>query len=416
MDPTIQGALALTRSATGPLSKYLKAYVSMLIEQGYATVSVRSKAWHAVEFDAWLAREGALLEDLADDDIARYQGRLGVIRSDCGPTPRRNELINLRGLMQYLRGQGLCEPPAKTANPAELIIGEFEEYLIRQRGLASGTVAHHCKGAAVFLASRFHGGHIDVSDIRSSDVISYVEECAKIMSIHRIRTATDALRSFFRYTQFRGLTTEALVCAVPAVAGWATTPPLPRAISPEHAQRAIEGCDKSTADGRRDRAILLLLARLGLRGGEVNALLLDDVSWETGRLRVRGKNRRECLMPLPCDVGEAIADYLQHGRPASADRRLFLRARAPHTGLLHGSDGIGSVVRNALRRAGVDAPHKGSHQFRHALAVKLLRDGASLREISDVLRHRDLIATSVYARVDLEALRQLPMPWPGRTS
>lgn len=163
----------------------------------------------------------------------------------------------------------------------------------------------------------------------------------------------------------------------------------------------------------RDRAVLLLLPRLGLRGGEVAALMLEDIDWDASRLRVRGKNGHECLMPMPTDVGEAIALYLQNGRPASIDRHLFLRARAPIRGLKHDSDGVGSIVRNTLKRAAIDAPHKGAHQFRHALAVRLLQGGASLPEIGELLRHRSQIFTSIYAKVDIVALRALAMPWPG---
>lgn len=140
---------------------------------------------------------------------------------------------------------------------------------------------------------------------------------------------------------------------------------------------------------------------------------LADIDWDSSRLRVRGKNGHECLMPLPTDVGEAIALYLQNGRPVSTDRHLFLRARAPNRGLKHGSDGVGSIVRNALERAAIDTPHKGAHQFRHALAVRLLQGGASLPEIGELLRHRSQISTSVYAKVDIVALRALAMPWPG---
>jgi site-specific recombinase XerD len=207
-----------------------------------------------------------------------------------------------------------------------------------------------------------------------------------------------------------------LINAVPAVASWSTTPPLPRAISPEHARHVIDSCDPHTPVGLRDRAILLLLARLGLRGDEVITLRLDDIDWEAGRLCIRGKNGRECLMPMPTDVGEAIAAYLQRGRPQRADRHLFLRTRAPVRGRRHGSDGIGSIVHHALERAGIDAPHKGSHQFRHALAVRMLKRGASLSEIGEVLRHRSPIATSIYAKVDVASLRSLALPWPGGAS
>jgi site-specific recombinase XerD len=165
--------------------------------------------------------------------------------------------------------------------------------------------------------------------------------------------------------------------------------------------------------GRRDRAVLLLLARLGLRACEIVRLALDDIDWDQAQLRVRDKGGRESLLPLPVDVGAAIAEYLQHGRPRSEDRRLFLRSMAPIRGMLEGSDGVGSIVRYALDRAKVDAPHRGSHQFRHALAVRMLRQGASLPEISQVLRHRSPQSTSIYAKVDLDALRTLVVPWPG---
>jgi len=223
----------------------------------------------------------------------------------------------------------------------------------------------------------------------------------------------NALRSLLRYGQYRGEVAPELVAAVPAVATWATTPPLPRAISAEHAQRAIDSCDLQSAIGLRDRAVLLLLARLGLRAHEIIALRLEDCDWDAGCLRVRSKGGRECLLPMPADVGAAIAAYLQRGRPARADRHLFLRCMAPIRGFLPGADAIGSIVRYALRRAKVDAPHAGSHQFRHALAVRMRERGASLAEIGEVLRHRSPQTTSIYARVDIGSLRSLALPWPG---
>jgi site-specific recombinase XerD len=187
---------------------------------------------------------------------------------------------------------------------------------------------------------------------------------------------------------------------------------LPRAISAEHARRALDACDRRTAIGRRDYAVLLLLARLGLRAGEVVALLLDDVDWDAGRMRVRGKGGREAWLPLPTDVGQAIAAYLQHARPNAPDRHLFLRASAPIRGLKSGM-AVASIVAHALRRAGIDTPRRGAHQFRHALATQMLRHGASLAEIGELLRHRSPQTTALYARVDLAALRALALPWPG---
>jgi site-specific recombinase XerD len=223
----------------------------------------------------------------------------------------------------------------------------------------------------------------------------------------------NALRSFLRYAQYRGEVVAELAAAVPAVAAWATTPALPKAISPEHSQRAIDSCNPSTGAGLRDRAVLLLLARLGLRAHEIIALQLEDCDWDGGHLRVRSKCRREQLLPIPADVGAAIAAYLRQGRPPSQSRHLFLRSMAPIRGLMPGSDAIGTIVRHALQRAGVDAPHRGSHQFRHALAVRMLQRGASLTEIGEVLRHQSPQTTSIYARVDIGALRPLAQPWPG---
>jgi integrase/recombinase XerD len=221
------------------------------------------------------------------------------------------------------------------------------------------------------------------------------------------------MRSFLRYAQFRGDVTCELVAAVPTVATWTTTPQLPRAISPEHAQRAIDSCDTGTAIGLRDRAVLLILARLGLRAHEIIALQLDDCDWDRGHLRVRGKGGQVGVLPMPVDVGQAIAAYLEHGRPPAEDRHLFLRSMAPVRGLQSGGNGIGSIVRYALERAKVDSPHRGSHQFRHALAVRMLQGGASLPEIGEVLRHRSPQSSSIYAKVDLAALRRLALPWPG---
>ncbi|MGF6786868.1 tyrosine-type recombinase/integrase [Paraburkholderia sp. 35.1] len=246
-----------------------------------------------------------------------------------------------------------------------------------------------------------------------TDASAFVKSEAKRMAPAALKNVVTALRSFLRYAQFRGEVTAGLAASVPAVASWASTPPIPRAIAAEHAQRAIDSCDRRSAVGRRDRAVLLLLARLGLRACEIVRLTLDDVDWDCAQLRVRGKGGRESLLPLTADVGEAIAAYLERGRPASPDRHLFLRSLAPIRGLMEGSDGIGTIVRHALNRAKVDAPHRGSHQFRHALAVRMLQLGASFPEIGQVLRHRSPQSTSVYAKVDVSALRKLAMAWPG---
>lgn len=416
MEPTLDGAMALARRATGPLSPHLPAFVKSLIEQRYATVCVRAKAWRAVDFDGWLERQGVALADVADVHVDRYLRRRVPRRADCRSKPRCSEPYALRQLMQWLRSQGLCASAQTVTLPAETVVAAFGQYLKRERGLAAGTTDNYRSSVREFLINRFGSAHVDLATLHATDIIGFVQCQPRRAKPHALKNLVTALRAFLRWGQYRGEVDAALLYAVPAVASWSTTPPMPRAISADHARRVIGSCDLGTAVGRRNRAILLLLARLGLRGGEVITLLLDDIDWDAGRLRIRGKNGRECMMPLPADVGKAIAEYLLRGRPPSTDRHLFLRTRAPIRSLLHGSDAVGSIVRKALNHAGIDAPHKGAHQFRHALAVHMLREGASLPEIGEVLRHRSPLSTSIYAKVDINALRALAQPWPRSVS
>jgi site-specific recombinase XerD len=319
----------------------------------------------------------------------------------------------LTHLLCFLRAQGVCEPGSSNTAPADDLAAQFGHYLQHQRGLANPSVERYSTTALQFLRERFGRGEIDLRALRPLDTIEFIQRQAKRMQPQSVKTMVTGLRSFLRYAEYRGEVAPGLVASVPAVASWTSTPALPKAISPEHARRALESCDCGTAIGLRDRAVLVILARLGLRANEIVCIQLQDINWDTGQLMVRGKGRHECLLPIPVDVGEAIAAYLKFGRPVSDDRHVFLRSMAPICGLMKDSDAIGSIVRYALRRAKVDAPHCGSHQFRHALAVRMLQGGASLREIGEVLRHRSAQSTSIYARVDINSLRSLAPAWPG---
>jgi site-specific recombinase XerD len=307
----------------------------------------------------------------------------------------------------------VCEAARVQSSPTDELAASFRHYLQHQQGLATTTINRYGTVAWQFLHGRFGHGEVDLSTLRPGDAIEFVRREAKRLNPPGVKCVVNALRSFLRYAQYCGEIEPGLVAAVPAVATWTTTPPLPKAISPEHAQRAIDSCDRRTSVGRRDRAVLLLLARLGLRAHEIIALKLEDCDWNSGSLRVHSKTGNARQLPMPADVGEAIAAYLERGRPATTDRHLFLRSAAPIRGFKPGSYAIGSIVRYALQRAKVDAPHTGSHQFRHALAVRLLKRGASLAEIGEVLGHRSPQTTSIYARVDIGSLRSLALPWPG---
>jgi len=412
MELSYENADAQVRTIGGTSAEHLGAFVGSLIGEQYSVSYVCQLARHALAFGRWCEARNISLHVLSEDDIVRYQRSRRQRRSRCRET-RRRELRALGLLLDFLRNEGICPAAPAHATPAEDVVMDFARYLQHDHGLADITVENYTRTARQFLLWRFGQGDVCLRDLCATDVITFVQSKAQRLGPSALKCVVTALRSFLRYGQFRGEVLAGLAAGVPAVAGWATTPPVPKAISAEHAQRAIDSCDCQTSVGLRDRAVLLLLARLGLRAVEIVRLMLDDIDWDHAQLRVRGKGGRESHLPLTADVGEAIAAYLEHGRPTSQDRHLFLRSLAPIRGLLEGSDGIGSIVRYALNRAKVEAPHRGSHQFRHALAVHMLQVGASLPEIGQVLRHRSPQSTSIYAKVDLTALRALAMTWPG---
>ncbi|WP_292502587.1 site-specific integrase [Mesorhizobium sp.] len=223
-----------------------------------------------------------------------------------------------------------------------------------------------------------------------------------------------ALRSFLRFLQQRGLLATDLAVAVPGIAGWRLAH-LPKALPAEQVERLLASCDRRTPAGRRDYAVLMLLARLGLRGGEVSALTLDDLDWDCGEIVVHGKGQRLARLPLPADVGAALVDYLRQDRPACSTRRVFIRIKAPRRSFVSPST-ICCIVHRALKRAGLTPAFKGAHLLRHALATDLLRRGASLVEIGQLLRHSQPNTTQIYAKVDIAALRAIALPWPGVSS
>ena len=412
MEPSYEIADARVRAIGGTTAEHLGSFVTWLGSQQYSAGYACIVARHALAFGRWCEGRGIDVEALTGDDIERFQRSRARRRSRRTET-RRQERQALTLLLRFLRERGICAAAASCTTAVDRVAADFAQHLQRNHGLAAATVDTYTRLARQFLAWRFGQAEVCLHDLRPSDSIAFVRHESKRMAPPAVKGVAKALRSFLRFGEFRGEVPAGLAAGVPSVATWTTTPPIPKAIAAEHAQRAIESCDRLTAVGRRDRAVLLLLARLGLRACEIIRLTLDDIDWDQAQLRICGKGGRQSLLPLPVEVGAAIAAYLQHGRPTCGDRHLFLRSMAPIRGLLDGSDGVGSIVRYALERAKVDAPHRGSHQFRHALAAQMLRQGASLPEIGQVLRHRSPQTTSIYAKVDLDALRTVVMTWPG---
>jgi integrase/recombinase XerD len=306
-------------------------------------------------------------------------------------------------------------PPQKISRrrprPTEQCVQAYQRYLREERLLAEATIANYVPLIRLFLRARFGVRPVKLSDLCARDVVQFVQKQARILHLRRAKLLTTALRSFLRYACYLGDARLDLATVVPCVANW-SMPSIPRGIASSQVRRLLGQIDRSTAVGRRDYAILLLLARLGLRSGEVASLELEDIDWKAGCLHVRGKSGRRNQLPLLKDVGDAIVDYLRHGRPASHSRRVFLRARAPVRGFL-GQSTVGTIVRHALLRHGIEAPTRGAHQFRHGLATEMLRQGASLADIGELLGHKSPETTKIYTKVDLDALRTLALPWPG---
>jgi integrase/recombinase XerD len=396
---------SLRRRPEGPLTPYIDAFSRLLSTQGYSRASILLYTRLVADFSRWLKNNSVSGEEITADHAGRY------LRTRARPA--RGGASTLKQLLNLLRQEGVTKqrttPDGST--PAQRLLDEYASYLRRERELMDQALRNYVRFARCFLTERFGSRPPRLSLLKAADVVRFVQGQAARRSPQATKLLITALRSFLAYARYRGYITMDLAVAVPTVANWSMAP-IPRSISPGHAQRLLAHCTRESAVGRRDYAILLLLARLGLRANEVAFLELEDINWEAGCLRVRGKGGYHSTLPLPTDVGEAIAAYLQVGRPASASRYVFLRAKAPIRGFTS-AEAVGLVVRRAFTRARIESPHKGAHQFRHALACGMLRKGASLLEIGEILRHRSPQTTAIYAKVDLDSLRPLAFAWPG---
>lgn len=409
MKCAINDQVVLSQTLEGPLADHIASFAKSVSDQGYCLYSLRRHVRIAACFSRWLQHKGVAVRGICSDHAVQYlRYRARHVRVRWG------DPAALRHLIDFLRREGVIPAerlPASRLTPVQRCAQAYEQYLREARALSNATIVNYVPFIRTFLTERFGDGRVVLSQLRAADVVKFVQRQAPRLHRQRAKLLTSALRSFLRYARYRGDVTLDLAAAVPIVANW-SMPSIPRAIAADQVQQLLASIDRRTAIGRRDYAILLLLARLGLRSSEVVFLELDDIDWNTSSLSVRGERGQRNQLPLPTDVGKAIAAYLRRGRPQSTSRRVFLRAKAPIASL-QGASGIGSIVRHALERAGIHAPTYGAHQFRHGLATDMLRQGASLAEIGEVLGHRQPQTTSIYAKVDIKALRTLALPWPG---
>ena len=398
----------IERLRQGPLSEHLDAYAAAQAQQGYGRHSIRQHIVVLADFSRWLKQKQIAIQDLDSSVVDRF---LRLRRRQ--ERVRRGDPLALARMLNLLCQTGIVKPSDKpvSGDACSRMVEEFRCYLLQERGLSTATLQNYLPVIEQFLSERFRNRTPIVRSLRAPDVTGFVVRHASHLSSVRAKLMVTALRSFFSYLRYRGAISTDLAGCVPTVPNWSLSA-LPRFLPAAEVERVLKCCDRKTSVGRRNYTILLLLARLGLRAGEVVVLNLGDIDWSTGQITIRGKGGRSAQLPLPPDVGEALASYLRDDRPRCATRRVFVRHRAPLAGFANSST-ISSIVRRALKHAGIQSAHTGAHVLRHSLATSLLRQGGSLDEIGELLRHQSPNTTAIYAKVDLAALQTLALAWPG---
>jgi site-specific recombinase XerD len=393
-----------TRRKAGQLWPHVEGYREWLKQRGYTPGTVRNMLKDLGQVGLWLSAEGLKAEDLNEERMAAFQSARRRVGRSRSPGPRA-----MVPLMSYLREAGAVPERAPLVTPLGAFLASYRSWMVQERGLALATVLRYENTARRFLQESSVGGVFAPEALTGADINAFLlREFARVSS-GSAKGRVAELRSVLCFLYLQGLTGLSLGASVPAVGGWrfATLPPT--GLSASDVQLLLDSFDRGTLVSVRDFAIVMLVSRLGLRSIEVARMQLRDVDWRSGELLIRGKARRQDRLPLPSEVGEALVAYLSSGRNPADAVHVFLTCRAPRGPIR--ADLVGDVVQRACKRAGL--PNVGAHGLRRALAGELLRRGAGLVAISQVLRHQDLATTAVYAKVDLVALRQVAQPWPG---
>lgn len=388
-------------------AEFLDGYAKSLHEQGYARESIRIQLRLIGAFGHWLKRKKMPFQEIdrgvLGSFLRHHHRHHSTQNGDVSTLQRFLTVAILRPQADVKR---LPDQSAESGS----MVDEYREYLSQERGFAESTIRYYALFALRFLRENRIGGLHELAHLRAVDVTGFVQRYAHQQSPGSARLMVTALRCFFRYLRHNERISNDLAAAVPAVANWSLSS-LPKSLPAGVVQRVLRRCDRRTSLGKRDYAILMLLARLGLRGGEVAGLNMDDIDWNTAQMSIYGKGGSHIRLPLPADVGEAVAVYLRC-RPCCSSRKVFVRNRAPFVAF-SSSTAVAGIVRRALAQAGVESVCKGAHVFRHSLATELLRRGSSLDEIGEVLRHQSPNTTAIYAKVDLISLRSIALPWQG---
>ena len=400
----------MARHRAGLFGAHLDGLTAELSIKGYARQSVRFAVVAVRRFGRWMDRRNLRAGDVSAKVIAEFSRREGS-RS----WTRRGGSAALHALLAHLQRLGVVSTPVQPeGGTLERVERDFATYLHQERALSTVTVTNYSPVARMFMAERFAERAVDVARLRVVDIHEFVLRRVHACCPKRMQLILSALRSFLRFLYLSEQIAVPLADHVPKVAGWRLSE-IPKWVAADDIERTLARCNRRSAAGQRDFAILMLLARLGLRAGEIVSMELDDIRWETGEICVCGKGQQRKRFPLPEDVGQAVATYLKDVRPSCSSRRMFLRTRAPYRGLGNSSS-LDAVVSRALSRAGLDPPNKGAHLFRHSLATTMLQNGATLTEIGQILHHKSPNTTAIYAKVDISGLRALARPWPGDRS
>lgn len=394
---------------TGALATHRQGLWDAWLALGYTPLSAANLLRLAAHLSRWLDAQGLALDELTHERIEAFF----AARRHSGYTQFRTPRA-LAPIVHHLERVGAIShlaPPAPEPTALEQVIEEYTRYLLHERSVSEVTARAYGDIARRFLEARCPQACKARVALRASDVTSFVLEASSHYSVGATKYIVTALRSFLRHLYLEQRLAADLTGAVPAVAGWRLQG-LPKALGAQELRRLLGSCDRRRHVGRRDYAVMLLMARLGLRRGEVAALALEDIDWRTGEFLVRGKGHSVERLPLPDDVGQAITRYLRASRPRASARALFLTVRAPHRAL--SACAVGGIVRNACTRTGL--PASSAHRLRHTAATAMLRAGACLDEIAQVLRHRSHDTTAIYAKVERTALSAVVRRWPGAAS
>lgn len=397
------------RPRKSALSTHVNTFMSVVADLGYSPSTMRTQQQLLKGFMRWIKENHVVVSDIDESITDRF-----LLESVRKGAVRRGDNKTLHRFLDYLRREGAIPLPKPIIDDSPLVHlkRRYDDYLLKERGLSTVAGSRYWPYIQRFLCERYGNRPMRLYDLCPQDIDRFLISHAHERTPKAAQLMVSAIRSFLRFLFRYGETKCDLSTAVPSVAAWRLSE-VPKYIKPEEVESLLESCDRTTSVGRRNYSILLLIAHLGLRAGEIVTLELDDINWRASELTIRGKGQFCDRLPLPQIVGEALVVYLKNDRPKCPTRRVFVRIRAPYRGFKDSST-VSTIVRRTVERSGIITPSKGAHLLRHSLATGMLRKGASMAEIGELLRHRSPNSTEIYAKVDIEGLRSIVRIWPEK--